>query len=557
MFCIICGHKIDDDSLFCTFCGAKQPERKATVSEIFVASGNEGKEAAEIIVEPVTVTETAEPILETEIVEPAGAAESVEAESVEPENVAMPVMTANEPADEKTEPKKKLPIKKIGIIAGIVVVAVAAIIGLFSINSEERKIYKEAKSIMESGSYYIAERKFNSIRDYRDSDALYTECYNMARYNDAKARMEKGDNENLGKAQELLLDISGYKDSVKLYEKCGKMIAYNDGMEAMSNGFYETAQDIFTNISSFRDSAEWAETCRLMQIYLEAKDYYDGDEFEQAKSLFKDLGDFEDSPDYLKLCDKGIKYQEAVELYEAESYEEAKLIFDEILDFKEAKKYSTWCDCVPKYEEGLELLNKGKYTEAKEILKVCADANYLDSKDLYNKADRYQYYEEDYQAALKLYNAGKYYSAKVAFDKLGDYKDSAKKAENCVRSKPSSGEIYHNSNYKSSSVDLKITAPSGTDTFLKIYCGSDLVSTVFIRAGKSATVYLPSGTYTIDADYGSTWYGTTESFGPNGSYCTLLNGSSTKFSLSTGSWTLQLLASTTGNVGSKSRSWGS
>ena len=552
MFCIKCGHKIDDDSLFCTFCGAKQPERTAVVSKEPVLPENEVKEAVEevktakVVAEPVTVTETVEPIAEPETAEP-----------VETANVAMPVMAVNEPAAEKTEPKKKLPVKKIGIIAGIIVVAVAAIIGLFSINSEERKIYKEAKSIMESGSYYIAERKFNSIRDYKDSDALYTECYNMARYNDAKARMEKGDNENLGKAQELFLDISGYKDSVKLYEKCGKMIAYNDGIEAMNNGFYKTAQDIFTNISSFRDSAEWAETCRLMQIYLEAKDYYDGDEFERAKSLFEDLGDFEDSRDYLKLCDKGIKYQEAVELYEAESYDEAKLIFDEILDFKEAKKYSTWCDCVPKYEEGLELLNKGKYAEAKEILKVCADANYLDSKDLYNKADRYQYYEEDYQAALKLYNAGKYYSAKVAFEKLGDYKDSAKKAENCVRSKPSSGEIYHNSNYKSSSVDLKITAPSGTDTFLKIYCGSDLVSTMFIRAGKSATVYLPSGTYTIDADYGSTWYGTTESFGPNGSYCTLLNGSSTKFSLSTGSWTLQLLASTTGNVGSKSRSWGS
>ena len=103
------------------------------------------------------------------------------------------------------------------------------------------------------------------------------------------------------------------------------------------------------------------------------------------------------------------------------------------LGYEDADKYSTWCDCIPKYAEGLELFNKEKYKESLEYLKDCADADYLDSKELYDKADKYQYYEEDYQAALKLYNAGKYYSAKVAFEKLGDYKDSAKKAESCVR----------------------------------------------------------------------------------------------------------------------------
>lgn len=550
MFCIKCGKKIDNDSLFCTFCGAKQPERTAVVSKEPVLPENEVKEATEeVIAEPITVTETVEPIAEPETAEPVGI--------TEPANVAAPVMTVNEPTTEKTEPKKKFPLKKFGIIAGIAVVVIAAIIGLFSINSEERKIYKEAKSLMESGSYYSAEYRFDSIRDYRNSDELYTECFNKARYNDAKTRMAKGDTENVQIAEELLKEIAGYENSDELLAECNKIIIYNQAVQNMNDMYYEQAEKLFESISDYSDSKDMAEKCRSFQIYSYAHSLYQAQNYKEAKAEFESLGDFEDSEDFAVLCEKGIKYQEALELYEAESYEEAKLIFDEIPDFEEAVKYSTWCDCIPKYAQGLELFNNGKYTEAKESLKACADADYLDSKDLYDKADRYQYYEEDYQAALKLYNAGKYYSAKVAFEKLGDYKDSAKKAENCVRSKPSSGEIYHNSSYKSSSVDLKITAPSSTDTFLKVYCGSDLVSTVFIRSGKSTTIYLPSGTYTIDADYGSTWYGTTETFGPNGSYCTLLNGSSTKFSLTTGSWTLQLLASTTGNVGSKSRSWGS
>lgn len=521
MFCIQCGHKIDEDSLFCEFCGARQPSQQ-----------QEAPKPAEPIPEPVKeVAEEPHPFT--------ALAEEPEVKSGKP------------------EAKKKSPLKWIlGIAAGAVAV-VAITLGLLSIHAEERKIYKEAKAYMEVGDYYQAETLFDGILEYRNSDDLYFECHNLARYNEAKEWMAKGDNESLGKAQELFLEVADYEDSFELFEECGKMIAYNDGIEAMNNGFYETAQDIFTNISGYRDSTELAETCHLTQIYNEAVDLFGWDDYEEAKPLFEELGDFEDSPHYLELCEKGIKYDEAVALYEEENYEEAKALFDTISDFEDAGKYSKWCDCVGPYEEGVELFNNEKYAEAVEKLEACANADYLDSKDLYEKAKNYQYYEEDYQAAMKLYNEGKYYSAKVAFDKLGSYKDAAKKAESCIRSTPSSGEIYHNKNYKSSSVSLKITAPSGQDTFLKIYSGGTLVSTVFIRAGKSTTVYLPSGTYTIDADYGSTWYGTTESFGPKGSYCTLLNGSSTNFSLNSGSWSLQLLASTTGNVGSKSRSWGS
>ena len=106
-------------------------------------------------------------------------------------------------------------------------------------------------------------------------------------------------------------------------------------------------------------------------------------------------------------------------------------------------------------------------------------------------------------------------------------------------------------------VNLRIVAPSGLESvYVKMYKTSDpdeYAASVFIRAGNSATVKVAPGNYNIKVGYGAKWYGTDDLFGPNADYVRLtMDGSSEVFSLSSGTYELKLLASTTGNVGSNS-----
>ena len=100
----------------------------------------------------------------------------------------------------------------------------------------------------------------------------------------------------------------------------------------------------------------------------------------------------------------------------------------------------------------------------------------------------------------------------------------------------------------------------GDDMFVKIYDSSDnLVESLYIRDGSSATAYFQGGSFRMAIAYGdyNYWYGPKEAFGSMGTYQRLLlNGSNEYYSFPSGnSFTLKFNV-TNGNVDHKSSNYG-
>ena len=73
---------------------------------------------------------------------------------------------------------------------------------------------------------------------------------------------------------------------------------------------------------------------------------------------------------------------------------------------------------------------------------------------------------------------------------------------------------------------FKINAAKDTPTYVKVYkynrekntISKKPIATLFIRGGKSLTLYVPKGEFIIKYATGKTWYGEEEMFGSSGSY---------------------------------------
>ena len=104
----------------------------------------------------------------------------------------------------------------------------------------------------------------------------------------------------------------------------------------------------------------------------------------------------------------------------------------------------------------------------------------------------------------------------------------------------------------SGSITMNINAPAKINALLRVYNSSnEVVAQVFIAAGKSSSIKLNAGTYTIKVAYGTEWYGETDLFGAKGAYLQLKNGTSESFTLKKNyKYTLKLQSGTSGNVGS-------
>ena len=128
----------------------------------------------------------------------------------------------------------------------------------------------------------------------------------------------------------------------------------------------------------------------------------------------------------------------------------------------------------------------------------------------------------DYQAAEELFSNKKYYDAYKAFKAIdGRYEgmpDLNERAQACVQSFPSNGAVYVNDRYSFNDLELTIDNSNYTNVYYKLYIGDNLVMSVFVSGGGSATVDLPAGAYTMNKAYGDMWFGTNDMFGDEGSY---------------------------------------
>ncbi len=140
----------------------------------------------------------------------------------------------------------------------------------------------------------------------------------------------------------------------------------------------------------------------------------------------------------------------------------------------------------------------------------------------YDKAGGAGY--SDYLQACLLAAQGRYYSAREMFEKSG-YGDSAERAASCAEPLPETGELRHHPDIQGSDVSLTFTVHTTDEsrgTCFKVFNpdGKE-ICTVLVRGGDSATVHVPAGTYRIMDGTGYEWYGSTETFGPDGKYAWL------------------------------------
>ena len=129
--------------------------------------------------------------------------------------------------------------------------------------------------------------------------------------------------------------------------------------------------------------------------------------------------------------------------------------------------------------------------------------------------------EAEYQEACAPFDAGKYYSAKVAFENSG-YDDWEKRAAECVQTMPATGELWHNESMKSDAMYLNLTVSSedsNVGRYFAIYTDKkELAATIFIKGEGTVQTHLPGGNYYIKDASGTEWYGDIELFGADGHY---------------------------------------
>ena len=589
MFCSNCGKPVGDTP-FCANCGAKviKPEEvfekvEEAVNEepakTDIEPAKEEEPKAELAPEVEVKEEVPEPAPEVEAkeevpapapevsepkpeepapaapVEPAAPAAPVEpAAPAEPVQPAAPVMQTPAPqpapaAAPKKRSKKPL-IIILSVVGGLIILGAAAVAGVIGYRQYTiTQKYNEAKTAFEAENYEQSLKLFNELGDYEDSEyyAEYSEVeidskkidgLISSKDYDGAIRILKERKDFFGS------DSEGRKAAILIDDYTNVKAAY----EYMDQGDYDNALIKFNSIqevySDYSDDRNYCDAmCRL----------YTAREENNWAGIIANLYALQIQDFEMKfLADPKTDEDKVI----ADAYNDGKIDIDKISEIvkpADAEKGEMLEYAIKgfKYEDALKLQENKKYKDAMAAFQELGD--FLDSKDRYDSCkaivDKEEKQAKTYAAAEEYFKNGEYYKAQQAYASIPGYKDSDAKASQCEQELPENGSMKKSNG---SGVTMKITAPSGNDVFLKFYDASgNAVAQIFIRAGKTAKLKLKPATYTIKAAYGNTWYGEKDLFGGAASYSQLMNGSSQEFKLKRNyTYTLRLLASTTGNVGS-------
>ncbi len=133
--------------------------------------------------------------------------------------------------------------------------------------------------------------------------------------------------------------------------------------------------------------------------------------------------------------------------------------------------------------------------------------------------------ETEYNRAVALFNEGKFYSAKVAFEN-SKYKDWEQRAAACVQPMPETGELFHDANMTSDNMILTFVVneeDAAKGLYITVYTKDNvLVESLFIKGTGTVETNIPGGEYYVKDSSGTEWYGTDEQFGPDGNYETMV-----------------------------------
>jgi len=85
--------------------------------------------------------------------------------------------------------------------------------------------------------------------------------------------------------------------------------------------------------------------------------------------------------------------------------------------------------------------------------------------------------------------------------------------------RPFSGELFHSTDYLSTSATVVINNIGTDDTLMKFFSEEELVFIAYIRKGEKVNVQVPGGYYRMKQAFGEKWYGNGDLFGSCGRYC--------------------------------------
>ena len=297
----------------------------------------------------------------------------------------------------------------------------------------------------------------------------------------------------------------------------------------------------FSAITARQQSLAYDEAIALLE---------DGD-YQNAYDKFVDLGTYADASSQAEYCQKALQFQEAEGLLERGDYQTAREAFAFLGTFMDADEYTAICDAWIGFAEVVSLTDEGRFTEAFEKASDLGNVPHLTNSPEYQDWQK----RNSYGTADQLFNEGKYYSAYVRFNELGDYRDAAGRAQASIQARPGNTEFYHHDGFRSTSTDIRFDASNATSPhYVKVYSGDTLVSTLFVNPGGSTTIQVPPGTYTFKDAEGDLWFGENDMFGMSGSYeIMLFEGHSEGIYLDGNKiYTITLYAVSGGTVGNRS-----
>lgn len=331
----------------------------------------------------------------------------------------------------------------------------------------------------------------------------------------------------------------------------GKTAKYKEAMTLMESGQTQQALDSFTALKNYRDSQTYATQCQSYLTYEQAAARKADEQYAEAASIFASLGDFEDAVAQAEECRDSDAYQTALSLKESNQLEQAYEAFVQLGTFRDSADLAAQCRVQMDYDAACTFMQAKEYRQA--LNAFLALGAYEDSTELAQTCKN----NLDYAAAEAALSQNKFYTAYELFSAMPDFSDSQERARLCIQETPKTGEQYRSSDFSKKTCPITIKTPDdGLNTYLKFYSDdNELVSCIFIEAGKSARVSLPAGNYQIKQATGKKWFGEAEMYGTrDASYYILTfgNGVMTTSLERNYTYTLTLRNAQDGNIGADS-----
>lgn len=219
---------------------------------------------------------------------------------------------------------------------------------------------------------------------------------------------------------------------------------YEAAQELLTREEYEAAAEAFAELGDYEDSKNQYKRAR----YNIALKHFDAEEYHEANAIFEELGDYKNSKknaytSFLRA--RIIDFKQAKALYEAGEYEEAKAMFEALGNYEDAKKRAAEAEAriqeklqaqaeAESYEKAVKLLEEKDYKAAYDAF-IQAGPVEGSTEGMY-QAVYGMAYEQVYADAQAALANGENALAKLAFETLGDYLDSAEKAKAIAVDKP-------------------------------------------------------------------------------------------------------------------------